>query len=546
MRATAMLFAFLLAAPCASGMLHVGQKSEDKSCQATDLKRRAQFQNKLASLCEEMCKELGAYPKCPHSFDGKLDPGFAESILELTYNNNLVIEQDSWLIPDNTNGVDVQACRTDFGSQEINSMESYTDSLRGSVKADFSGWGAAFSASTSWKHVKSGTASEHRTFMQSSATCTAFSILADSFTPPKVTDSFAAGINTLPTEYSNETASKFQFFIQNFGTHVMYGAEFGGVYGQVSEFTQKAWSKMKSDGLDVNVAASYSGLISAGASVNSSTAREEAESYNSNATQQYIFTKGGSYSSSKSTWMSSVRDAPMPLTYHLWELDVLLDSRFMPSTVDNASLAALPARKASLKAALAAYCGALLERGDLSSCAAPGPSPTPTEEVSKYMDWAYDYMPAAPTYYDFACPHHGYLTEMWWREQPTKGLVSLKATCSDGTNLRWGDDDDNGAWNQVMSCSNGFANIRAKSQSGYGIINVLADCIDQGTFQSNDNQDGEWQNTESCPSETPVIFGFEVMFQTGWPDDFGIVNYRPRCSNGNSFDRRRLQTTILV
>jgi hypothetical protein len=29
-----------------------------------DLKRRAQLQNKLAGICEEMCKEVGAYPKC--------------------------------------------------------------------------------------------------------------------------------------------------------------------------------------------------------------------------------------------------------------------------------------------------------------------------------------------------------------------------------------------------------------------------------------------------------------------------------------------------
>merc|ERR1719316_2305852 len=42
------------------------QKSADgdQSCAAMDLKRRAQFQNKLAGACEDMCKEVGAYPKC--------------------------------------------------------------------------------------------------------------------------------------------------------------------------------------------------------------------------------------------------------------------------------------------------------------------------------------------------------------------------------------------------------------------------------------------------------------------------------------------------
>merc|ERR1719487_1399135 len=34
------------------------------SCLENDQKRRAQVQNKLASVCEDMCKEVGAYPKC--------------------------------------------------------------------------------------------------------------------------------------------------------------------------------------------------------------------------------------------------------------------------------------------------------------------------------------------------------------------------------------------------------------------------------------------------------------------------------------------------
>eukprot|EP00747_Dinoflagellata_sp_TGD_P152362 gnl/TRDRNA2_/TRDRNA2_177294_c3_seq12.p1 gnl/TRDRNA2_/TRDRNA2_177294_c3~~gnl/TRDRNA2_/TRDRNA2_177294_c3_seq12.p1 ORF type:complete len:201 (-),score=63.83 gnl/TRDRNA2_/TRDRNA2_177294_c3_seq12:76-597(-) len=39
-------------------------KGADESCAATDLKNRVRVQNKLAGLCEDMCKEVGAYPKC--------------------------------------------------------------------------------------------------------------------------------------------------------------------------------------------------------------------------------------------------------------------------------------------------------------------------------------------------------------------------------------------------------------------------------------------------------------------------------------------------
>jgi len=41
------------------------QNSEsEKACVAEDVKNRVQFQNKLAGVCVDMCKEVGAFPKC--------------------------------------------------------------------------------------------------------------------------------------------------------------------------------------------------------------------------------------------------------------------------------------------------------------------------------------------------------------------------------------------------------------------------------------------------------------------------------------------------
>merc|ERR1740130_2367392 len=36
----------------------------ETACVAMDLKSRVSFQNKLAGICEDMCKEVGAYPQC--------------------------------------------------------------------------------------------------------------------------------------------------------------------------------------------------------------------------------------------------------------------------------------------------------------------------------------------------------------------------------------------------------------------------------------------------------------------------------------------------
>merc|ERR1712139_725444 len=36
----------------------------NNACLEEDLKHRVQLQNKLAGVCVDMCKEVGAYPKC--------------------------------------------------------------------------------------------------------------------------------------------------------------------------------------------------------------------------------------------------------------------------------------------------------------------------------------------------------------------------------------------------------------------------------------------------------------------------------------------------
>merc|ERR1712151_83214 len=48
----------------ASSALQVEGKQGEQACSAEDLQHRMQLQNKLAGICEDMCKEVGAYPKC--------------------------------------------------------------------------------------------------------------------------------------------------------------------------------------------------------------------------------------------------------------------------------------------------------------------------------------------------------------------------------------------------------------------------------------------------------------------------------------------------
>merc|ERR1719345_383631 len=52
----------LLAAPVNGAFLKNVQS--DKACLSEDLQHRMQIQNKLAGFCVDMCKEVGAFPKC--------------------------------------------------------------------------------------------------------------------------------------------------------------------------------------------------------------------------------------------------------------------------------------------------------------------------------------------------------------------------------------------------------------------------------------------------------------------------------------------------
>merc|ERR1719321_906984 len=54
----------LLAAPAQATFLQNVNVQSDKACLSEDLQHRIQLQNKLAGFCEDMCKEVGSFPKC--------------------------------------------------------------------------------------------------------------------------------------------------------------------------------------------------------------------------------------------------------------------------------------------------------------------------------------------------------------------------------------------------------------------------------------------------------------------------------------------------
>merc|ERR1719230_1642414 len=73
--------------------LQTSDAGAEKACAAEDLKHRVAFQNKLAGICEEMCKEVGAYPQCAQC-PGFVAPDATPGVMTweelLTHMDNLV------------------------------------------------------------------------------------------------------------------------------------------------------------------------------------------------------------------------------------------------------------------------------------------------------------------------------------------------------------------------------------------------------------------------------------------------------------------------
>merc|ERR1719335_1921438 len=61
-----MMLAFLVASSASLATARLASKAANanSACVAADLKHRVQLQNKLAGVCVDMCKEVGAFPKC--------------------------------------------------------------------------------------------------------------------------------------------------------------------------------------------------------------------------------------------------------------------------------------------------------------------------------------------------------------------------------------------------------------------------------------------------------------------------------------------------
>ena len=306
-----------------------------------------------------------------------LDPGFTlRTLYEYSYNNENTTVDGTYLIPDHTQATTSTTCSFQFSSETNQKIDSYFNSLKIDANADFSGWGASFSASANYKEVHESSTTQESTYVSSHAACEAY-ITSVQLEAAALNPAFVDTVQYLPPQSPDST--DYLDFIQYWGTHVAIQVTMGGRYGVQSTITSQDYSNMVSTGLDIKAAAKYSGLKSLNVNVGTSIEKEQAEKFNSFRKDYQIYQIGGKppldESQSPFNWAKTVKDNPLPLKYNLLPITNFFTSRFFPDDED------ISQKKINLQNTFVEYCQSL-DLPDPSYCINNGPTSSPRIQVT--------------------------------------------------------------------------------------------------------------------------------------------------------------------
>lgn len=110
---------------------------------------------------------------------------------------------------------------------------------------------------------------------------------------------------------------------------------------------------------------------SAAVDIMSEEEKKQAETFSSYSETQSTYTVGGEFppDGSVTTWMNSCKDAPMPISYKLYDIPTILSPAFFPDDEN------IFAKSQALYEANMAYCAKQVEQGLVESCDALEPDP---------------------------------------------------------------------------------------------------------------------------------------------------------------------------
>jgi hypothetical protein len=288
---------------------------------------------------------------------------------------------------EDTNGVQVlpgERCTTNFVSNMVYGLSSYRSTLESSVgvSAGVSGapgmLGGSFSASSSWRDVRSATNSNRRLAVDSIAECSFYeaSIVVpqawDTSRRAPLSQAFIDAINFLASR--RPTTRDFEDVIDHFGTHAIFNnMRMGSLVGSRREVTTTTFLSFQRRGWDMEMAASLSiGVATFGSSISRSRDREMSEEFENQVERRSEFTIGTT--PRRQAWDSAGgRASPVAIAFDLLDLASIISTY---SDLDENSRTRV---SQGMQSALAGYCATLARRGVRVTCNDPDPDNIPVE-----------------------------------------------------------------------------------------------------------------------------------------------------------------------
>lgn len=232
------------------------------------------------------------------------------------------------------------SCRTSFQSQVIESSKQLRDALSTSVSASGGAFGVEFSASVGYSRETESIENSHSTKVETTASCKYYEVELEPFRKPGFHYTFQQSVQRMKSDLANGgelSDAKLLEFFQLFGTHYVTSAMYGSRYTNMFTLTSSEKSKMEREGVDIEVAASYSGAVYSG-SISASVATEKEQNWRkfSENSRRDTYSVGSlpPGDGDANTWASEVHDNPSPVSYTLAPISEVFDGNRFPKILD--------------------------------------------------------------------------------------------------------------------------------------------------------------------------------------------------------------------
>ncbi|WAR31840.1 PV21-like protein [Mya arenaria] len=262
----------------------------------------------------------------PHAIGS--DPGFTFPIFRADYSEHQHTGDCRFSVPRGLVVIPDVSCVVSFSSSVVKSAREFEQSLSVSASVSAGGWGVQFSASAGYQKASSEISKKEYVYIISKATCNYYkSKLQDGKTPP-FDPTFLHWIHKLN---NSDSVGDYLDFFTKYGTHYPTEMTFGARFMKEHKMQSNDYETKQSQGINVAVQASYSGLFSAGGGFNLDSSQRQQASDFSKSVETTTITIGAAppADGEANTWAATVQSNPVPSSYTLDTIENVFSEEYM-------------------------------------------------------------------------------------------------------------------------------------------------------------------------------------------------------------------------